>query len=385
MSRHERITPETAAAGPQAAETPASPPGAPAGRSRKRLVAVAAAALLLAVAGWFGYGYWTTGRFLETTDDAYVTADVTLVSSRVQGYVASVEVGSNDHVSAGDVLVRLDDGDYRNALATAESRVASAGETLARIDAQINAATAGVRQAEAALDMARAQQRTADTDFERVRQLAADDVASQAQLDAATEAQDVARAGVASAEAAVASAEAQVAVLRAERAEAEGQRDELRLAAEQAQRDLDLTVLRAASDGIVANMTLEPGDLVAPGARLAALIPDGSLYIEANLKETQLAGVGPGASVEFTLDALPGQTFEGEVASISPATGAVFSLLPADNATGNFTKIVQRVPVRIALPEDALATGQLRAGLSAEIAIDIRTTPQPDATRIAAE
>lgn len=385
MSRHERITPETAAAGPQAAETPASPPEAPAGRSRKRLVAVAAAALLLAVAGWFGYGYWTTGRFLETTDDAYVTADVTLVSSRVQGYVASVEVGSNDHVSAGDVLVRLDDGDYRNALATAESRVASAGETLARIDAQINAATAGVRQAEASLDMARAQQRTADSDFERVRQLAADDVASQAQLDTATEAQDVARAGVASAEAAVASAEAQVAVLRAERAEAEGQRDELRLAAEQAQRDLDLTVLRAASDGVVANMTLEPGDLVAPGARLAALIPDGSLYIEANLKETQLAGVGPGASVEFTLDALPGQTFEGEVASISPATGAVFSLLPADNATGNFTKIVQRVPVRIALPEDALATGQLRAGLSAEIAIDIRTTPQPDAMRIAAE
>ncbi|WP_299841694.1 HlyD family secretion protein [uncultured Jannaschia sp.] len=385
MSRHERITPETAAAEPQAAETPASPPEAPAGRSRKRLVAVATAALLLAVAGWFGYGYWTTGRFLETTDDAYVTADVTLVSSRVQGYVASVEVGSNDHVSAGDVLVRLDDGDYRNALATAESRVASAGETLARIDAQINAATAGVRQAEASLDMARAQQRTADTDFERVRQLAADNVASQAQLDTATEAQDVARAGVASAEAAVASAEAQVAVLRAERAEAEGQRDELRLAAEQAQRDLDLTVLRAASDGIVANMTLEPGDLVAPGARLAALIPDGSLYIEANLKETQLAGVGPGASVEFTLDALPGQTFEGEVASISPATGAVFSLLPADNATGNFTKIVQRVPVRIALPEDALATGQLRAGLSAEIAIDIRTTPQPDATRIAAE
>ena len=383
MSRHERITPDAAADEPEAADNPVDE--APPKRSRKVLIGGLAAALLLAVAGWFGYGYWTTGRFLEKTDDAYVTADVTLVSSRVQGYVASVEVASNAHVSAGDVLVRLDDGDYRNALETAQSRVASAGETLARIDAQINAAQAGVRQAEASRDVAEAQRRTADTDFERVTQLAADNVASRAQLDTATETQDVARAGVASAEAAVASAEAQVAVLRAQRAEAEGQRDELRLAAAQAQRNLDLTVLRAASDGIVANMTLEPGDLVAPGARLAALIPDGSLYIEANLKETQLAGVGPGASVEISLDALPGQTFEGEVASISPATGAVFSLLPADNATGNFTKIVQRVPVRIALPADAIATGQLRAGLSAEIAIDIRTTPGPDATRVAAE
>ena len=255
---------------------------------------------------------------------------------------------------------------------------------LARIDAQIEAAYAAVTQVEAARDTANTQLRTASSTVERAGRLASDKVASQAQLDTATEGYDVARAGVASADAAIASAQAQVAVLQAQRAEAQGQRRELQIAADQARRDLDLTTLQASADGIVANMTLEPGDLVAPGARLAALIPDSSLYIEANLKETQLEGVGPGASVGITLDAMPDRSFEGRVESIAPATGAVFSLLPADNATGNFTKIVQRVPVRIAIPEDALATGQLRAGLSTRIAIDTRTTPDRGAIATAA-
>ncbi len=388
MSRHERLTPDPAAKSApddvsgSAPDDHASETVAPR-KSRKKVILAAIALVAIAVGGWQGNRYWTTGRFMETTDDAYVSADVTLVSSRVQGYVASVEAGSNDHVSAGDVLVRLEDGDYRNALATSQSRFETAGQTLARIDAQIEAARAGVAQAGAARDTAEAQLRTAETNADRTERLASQKVTSQAALDTATEDLDVARAGVASAVAAVSSAEAQVAVLQAQRAESEGQRRELEIAVDQARRNLDLTVLRAPADGIVANMTLEAGDLVAPGARLAALIPDGSLFVEANLKETQMAGVGPGASVEMSFDALPGRTFKGRVASVAPATGAVFSLLPADNATGNFTKIVQRVPVRITLPEDALATGELRAGLSTEISIDTRTTPDTGTATVA--
>ncbi|SNR69430.1 HlyD family secretion protein [Puniceibacterium sediminis] len=377
MSRHERLTPDSTKLDDPTAEAPRK-------GSRKKVIFGLVGLIALGVGGWQGTQYWTAGRFMETTDDAYVAADVTLVSSRVQGYVATVSVGSNDHVSAGDILVRLDDGDYRNALATSQSRFATAGDTLARIDAQIAAARAGVAQAEAARDTADAQLRTARTNADRTEKLASNKVTSQAALDTATEDLDVARAGLASAEAAIASAEAQVAVLQAERAESEGQRRELGIAVDQARRDLDLTVLRAPADGIVANMTLEVGDMVAPGARLAALIPDGSLFVEANLKETQMAGVGPGALVEMSFDALPGQTFEGRVDSVAPATGAVFSLLPADNATGNFTKIIQRIPIRISLPEAALATGQLRAGLSTEISIDTRTTPTPGTATVAA-
>lgn len=347
---------------------------------RKRVLLLGAALLALGVVASFGQSYWTTGRFMVDTDDAYVTADVTLISSRVQGYVASVEVAENAVVQAGDVLVRLDDGDYTIALQVAQSRVASAGETLNRIDAQIEAAEAGVAAARAQHDMADAQLRSAQSNADRIRSLAGNNIAAQAQLDTAIEGLDTATANVASADAAVASAQAQVGVLRAQRAEASGTRHELELAAQQAQRNLDLTVLRAPSTGTLANLTLEVGDLVNVGTRLAALVPLNSLYIEANFKETQMAGIRPGADVRIAVDALPDAEFEGKVASIAPATGAVFSLLPADNATGNFTKIVQRVPVRIAIPADALATGQLRAGLSATVEVDSRTGDDPATT-----
>jgi len=345
----------------------------PVKRPRKKVILATVAVAALGFAGLEAFNYWTVGRFVETTDDAYVKADVTLISSRAQGYVAEVLFKSNDHVIAGDVLARLDDGDSRNGLALAESRFETAGESLARINAQITAAEAMVAQTLAERDTAQAQLKSAQTSADRATQLASDRVVSQAQLDTATEALDVARGGLASAQARIASAEAQVAVLRAQLGEAEGQRQELKIAVDQARRDLALTVLTAPSDGIIANVTIEIGDLVTPGTRLAALIPDGSLYVEANLKETQMSNIAPGAVVEMTFDALLGQRFEGQVASVSPATGAIFSLLPADNATGNFTKIVQRVPVRITLPQEALDTGKLRAGLSTEVSIDTRT------------
>ncbi|EYD78216.1 MFS multidrug efflux pump, A subunit [Rubellimicrobium mesophilum DSM 19309] len=359
-------------------------PEAPTKSGRKKLVLGLVALAALGAAGWKGEQYWTEGRFLVETDDAYVQADITLISSRVQGYVDQVLVSDNDHVKAGDVLVRLDAGDYEIALQTAQSRVATADQTLARIDAQTEAARAAVTQAQAGLDAAEAQLDNARRNVERTRSLAEQGNVPQAQLDQAEEAFSTATAGLAQARAAVASAEAQVDVLTAQRAESEGQKHELELAVAQAQRNLDLTVLRAPADGTVANLALEQGDLVQPGARLAALVPDDSLYIEANYKETQMADVAPGATVHLSFDALPGQEFEGTVASTAPATGAVFSLLPADNATGNFTKVVQRVPVRIEIPEEALDTGALRAGLSATVAVDRRTLPEGAATVTAA-
>ena len=341
--------------------------------NRKRRILGAVAVIALAAGIYGGQYWWTTGRYMVSTDDAYVNADITLVSSRVQGYVKSLPVEPNTHVVAGQVLMRLDDGDYSLALQTAQSKVDTMAETLARIDAQIDAGQAAVLQAQAGQDAAEAQLTSANTNLTRIEGLTDRKVVAQAQLDTATEAQSTAAANLASAKAAVASANAQVAVLKAQRAEAEGQRNELEIDVAQAKLDLDRTVLRAPVSGTVTNIAVQQGDLVQPGVKLAGLVPDTGLYIEANFKETQMQGIAPGAKVSLTFDALPGQSFETTVTSTAPATGAVFSLLPADNATGNFTKVVQRVPVRIAIPAEALNTGELRAGLSAVVDVDSRT------------
>ncbi len=210
---------------------------------------------------------------------------------------------------------------------------------------------------------------------ERTRNLVGSNVASQVALDDATAALDTAEADLAGADAQIASAQANVAVLEAQRAETASETRGLQLAVDQAERDLQLTLLRAPFEGVVTNLSAELGDLVAPGARLAAIVPPDALYIEANYKETQLGEIALGAPVRIAFDALPGSEFAGTVTSIAPATGSMFSLLPAENATGNFTKVVQRVPVRIDLPQEALDTGAMRAGLSAVVEIDSRSAP----------
>jgi len=379
MKQERKPLEAAATAGTEGTGTGTAPaPVAAKGPSRKRLVLGAVALLALAGAGYGGHYWWTTGRYMVSTDDAYVTADITLVSSRVQGYVKDLPAEANSHVDAGQVLMRLDDGDYRLALQSAESKVATMAQTLARIDAQVEAAQAAVAQAQAGQDAAQAQLVSANANLTRIEGLTDRKVVAQSQLDTATETQSTAAANLQKAKAAVASAEAQVAVLKAQKAEAEGQRHELELDVAQAKLDLDRTVLRAPVAGTITNIAVRQGDLVQPGVKLAALVPDTGLYIEANFKETQMQGIAPGATVELTFDALPGQSFETTVTSTAPATGSVFSLLPTDNATGNFTKVVQRVPVRIAIPPQALNTGALRAGLSAQVDVDSRTgAPQP--------
>ncbi|MCD1618793.1 HlyD family secretion protein [Salipiger marinus] len=364
MSRHDPIDPATAT--PSAMDTP--PP-----RRRKGPVLAGLALVALLGGGWQGWSWWSEGRFLIETDDAYVQADLSLVSSKLEGYVAEIPVEANQHVRQGEVLVRIDDGDYRIALQQAQAKLPTLDRTLARIDAQVSAAEAAVTQAEAQRAAAQASLRTASTAAERARDLAARRVTSQADLDQATGALDTARANLAAAEAAITGARAEVEVLQAQRAETESSRADLQLAVAQAQRDLDMTVLRAPFDGTVANVAIEQGELVSPGARLAAVVPDHGLYVEANFKETQLAEIVAGETARIRIDAMEGHEIEGRVVSLAPATGSVFSLLPADNATGNFTKIVQRVPVRIDLPD---GTQGLRAGLSVVVEIDRRTAPE---------
>lgn len=364
MSRHDRPTAD------QPVTTPASPPPAPKGRKKLVLGALALAALL--GGGYQGWQWWSEGRFLVSTDDAYVQADLSLISAKITGYVAEIPVAANQHVQAGDVLLRIDDGDHRIALDQAQARLAELSSTLARIDAQVAAAESGVVQAEAQLAASEAVLTAARAAAERARGLAERRVTSQADLDDANEALATAEANRNAASAAITGATAQVEVLKAQRIESAATRRELELAVAQVRRDLDFTTLRAPFDGTVANIAIKQGELVSAGARLAAVVPDRGLYVEANLKETQLAGIREGQTALLSVDAFEGHEIEGRVVSVAPATGAVFSLLPAENATGNFTKVVQRVPVRIALPE---GTPGLRAGLSVEVAIDTRTGP----------
>ncbi|MGN6548607.1 MAG: HlyD family secretion protein [Pararhizobium sp.] len=332
-------------------------------------------AALLAGGAYYGYDYWTVGRFMVSTDDAYVHGDIAAIAPKITGYVDTINFQENQRVKAGDVLVRLDDGDYRIALDQAKAKIVSQQKTLDRIKAQIAAGGTSVAQAEADKLAAEATLRNAEASAKRARSLLATKFAAQSTVDDAEAALDFAKAKLTGTEAAIAAAKANIEVLKGQYGEAESQMRTLQLGVAQAKRDLDMTVLRAPYDGIVGNRAVERGDLVSPGQNLAAIVPVHGLYIEANLKETQLAKVVAGEKATVAVDAFDGNDIEGTVSSISPASGAVFSLLPAENATGNFTKVVQRVPVRIDLPKSVLESGKLRAGLSVVVDIDTRTAP----------
>ncbi len=357
-----------------AAEAPVEAPAKKKRSVRSFMLPIVGLALLGAGA-WYGYNYWTDGRFLITTDDAYVQADMSFVSPKISGYVDKVDVSENQQVKAGDPLLTIDDGDYRIAVAQAEAQIATLAKTLDRIDAQTKAAQASLQQAQAqkvadqaaADNAARAQQRAA--------QLVKTHVGTQAQLDDAQTALDQANAALVGADAQIAAAQANIGVYEAQRAESASTLASLQLNRDKAARDLSFTVLKAPYDGVVGNRSVEQGDLVSPGQKLAVVVPMDKLYIVANFKETQLAKLVPGEKVRISVDATDGHDFEGTVSSLAPASGAVFSLLPPENATGNFTKVVQRIPVRIEVPADVLKAGRLRAGLSVIVAVDSRTAP----------
>ncbi|MAS07926.1 MAG: hemolysin D [Ahrensia sp.] len=360
------------------AETVEATPAAdePKRPGRRRMLLAGIALLALAGAGWYGYDWWTVGRFMVSTDNAYVGGDIATISPKVSGYIKKVLVANNQHVKAGDPLVTLDDGDYRIAADQAKAQIATQELTLKRIDAQIGGAQAALAQAKAQQEALAAAETNAKAALTRAKALNSDGHASGATLDAAEAAWEQAKANLSGAAAGIQAADANIAVLRAQRAEAESALTSMQLAADKADRDLSFTVLHAPYDGIIGNLDMQEGDLVNTGQRLAALVPVNGLYVDANFKETQLAGIRPGEKVAIHIDAYEDEPIEGTVVSISPATGSVFSLLPANNATGNFTKVVQRVPVRIALPAKAVEEGRLRAGLSVVVDIDTRTGGQ---------
>jgi membrane fusion protein (multidrug efflux system) len=362
---------------PAPAPLPATAEAVPAKRrSRRGLLLLAAAAILTGGGGFYGYDWWIVGRFLESTDDAYVAASSATVTPKIAGYIEAVVVADNSRVRAGDPLVLLDDADNRIALQQADAQIATQQAAVERIARQILAGQAAIAQAEAQAASARAATDNAEAQFERMRALTTKGFATKKDFDAARAGMLQARSAVDAAVAGVNAAHANLATTEAQKAEAARVLEQDRLARDQARLNLEHTVIRAPFDGVVGNRAAEPGEFVQPGQRLLAVVPLEAVYIDANFKETQLGHLVPGQTAAITVDAYPDRVIEGRVESVSPASGSVFSLLPPDNATGNFTKVTQRVPVRIALPNDVVAEGRIRPGMSVVVEVDTRTGSQ---------
>ncbi len=361
-----------------ALEATRSSASAPSRRPVRRVLLRVIPLLLLVAALLGGAWYWKTGRFLVETDDAYVQGDISVLGPRIQADVSAIHVADNQAVKAGDVLITLDDRDLRNArdqaaatLAEAEAALTTAREQLAQQQAQIDAAQAQVEQA-------RAEQTRATADARRAQSLVGSGYASRQTADQTVADQRKAEAAVQAALAQLSVQRQSLGVLQAQIRQAEARRAQSAAALAQAETNLSYTAIRAPVDGIAGNRAAQLGQHVQPGQQLIAVAPTGAqLYVVANFKETQLAGMRPGQPVEITVDAIPGTVFHARVNSFAPATGSQFSLLPPENATGNFTKIVQRVPVKLVLDEgqDAEALARLRPGLSVVAEVDTRADP----------
>jgi membrane fusion protein (multidrug efflux system) len=392
-------TPGVPAAHPAHGGPPAATGPAPkrSGRVRRVLLPV----LILATLGYGGktaYDYFVEGRFLVSTDDAYVGASTSIIAAKAMGHLTAVPVVDNQVVHQGDLLTSIDDGDYRNAVDAAKARIATQDATIARFGRQIEAQGAIIAQAEAQIEASRAQLKGAAADVERASleydrslKLAQTNFGSQQRLEQATADRDRTAAAVAGAKATAASnaaaldgAKANLDVLKAQRDEAARQRGELVTTLAKAERDLSFTQVLAPFDGVVGNKAAEVGNFVQPGTRLMALVPVNASYVDANFKETQLTDIKPGQKVDVAIDALGGKVVEGTVSSIAPASGSQFSLLPPDNATGNFTKVVQRVPVRVTFSDEVLRNTPLRPGLSVVATIHTRDPDAPKPTLLGA-
>ena len=378
------VTEARTAAAPTSSGQAAAPDRAR--RRRRRAVLVLLLPLLAAIGGLYAWHWWTAGRFLEETDDAYLQADVVTIAPKVAGYVAAVLVGDNQPVRAGEVLLRLDDRDNRAALDRAQANVAAAQAAVRNLDAQLGLQHSTIEAAAADVATADAALRFAQEDWSRYQALLRSGAGTVQRAQSADSDLRGRQAALARSRAALAAATQQVDVLRTTREQAVAQLDQSRAAEELAALDLSHTVLAAPVEGAVGDRSVRVGQYVQPGTRLLSVVPMGrALYLVANFKETQLARMRPGQGVAVTVDAFPGHALKGTVDSFSPGTGAEFALLPPENATGNFTKIVQRVPVRVRLdPEDSLLA-HLRPGLSVSARVDTRAEPAADNPAVVGE
>jgi membrane fusion protein (multidrug efflux system) len=353
-----------------AAASPAPAQSAVPKSGKRKLVLMGVGLLLALAAASYGVHYFLVGRFMVSTDDAYVRANNTMLGARVSGHIAAILPDDNVVVRKGDVIFRIDDGDYRIAVDAARTRIATQQATIDRIGRQVTAQESAVEQANAQLASADAGLKRAGLDYDRQQALANKGFASRATFEVSEAGRDQGAAAVKSAQAAYDAARDNVEVTRAQQAEAKAQLAELQTSLAKAERDLDFTSVRAPVDGIFSNRMVSTGDFIVVGQRLGNLVPLDEVFIDANFKETQLKRIRPGQPVTISVDAYGHRKFAGVVDSISPAAGSVFTLLPPDNATGNFTKIVQRLPVRVRVPKDVARQNLLRAGMSVYATVD---------------
>jgi membrane fusion protein (multidrug efflux system) len=336
------------------------------------------AAVVLAGGSWFGWHYWTVGRFLVSTDDAYVQADNTTIAPKISGYIGEVLVGDNEAVKAGEILATVDDRDFRVALDQAKADVSAADAAIANKQASLDSQKSVIDAALATLGVDRANLTFAEQEDKRYASLAATGYGSVQNAQQAASRIAASHAAVARDEAALETATRQVDVLKAQLSEAKAARQRSQAAQDQAELNLSYTRILSPIDGVVGARTLRIGQYVQAGTQLMAIVPISAAYIVANYKETQLTDVRPGQKVDIEVDTYPGHSFHGHVDSIAPASGQEFALLPPDNATGNFTKVVQRIPVKIVLEAGAPADA-LRPGMSVIPTIQtVASTARPD-------
>ncbi|MFC4275876.1 HlyD family secretion protein [Achromobacter aloeverae] len=340
-------------------------------RKRRRLPLV----LLMAacVAAIAGGAYWgLEGRFQESTDDAYVGGNVTVISPRVSGYVARILVEDNAFVHAGQPLLELDPADFQARLDAARAEADAARAALSRLAAQADLARADIDQAQAQAAVEQAAIDLAERDDRRYANLADTHSGTQQDAQRARTTLTQARARLRAAQAAVSARQHEAAVVAAQAGEARARVEQADASLRAASLNVGYTTLIAPIDGYVGNRSAHPGTFVAAGTQLMSLVPAQGLWVDANFKEDQIRDMRPGQPVRIAVDVDSGLRVTGRVQSVAPATGAIFSVIPAQNATGNFTKIVQRVPVRIVLDQALASVGPLRAGLSVTATVDIR-------------
>jgi membrane fusion protein (multidrug efflux system) len=319
-----------------------------------------------------GVGWIALPASSVSTDDAYVKADSTIVAPKVQGLIAQILVRDNQRVAKGQPLIRIDDEDYAQAVQSAQAEVDAAEAALAQLPAQQALAEANARAANAAIRSADAEKIRAAADDARMDRLASSGDISRAQADQARAGAIRAEAQAAQSRASFAASASQVEFVARSRGQLAAARAKARAALSLAKQNLEHTVVRAPVDGIVGDRQAQQGEYVQPGTQLMTIVPLDTVYVVANFKETQTARMLSGQHARITFDALPGRTFDGEVESFAPGSGSEFSLLPFEPATGNFTRIVQRIGTRIRLLPGQPDVARLRPGLSAEVRVELR-------------
>jgi membrane fusion protein (multidrug efflux system) len=340
-------------------------------RIKNALFAAVALGAITAVA-YYGHNYWTEGRFEVSTDDAYVKADSTTVAPKVSGYLSEVLVSDNEVVKAGQPLARIDDRDFRTALDQATADVAAAEATVNAKQASIGIQQSTIAAARATLDVDKANETFAEQNNKRYTNLATNGYAPVQTAQQTASAIAAAQATIVRDTAALDAAIKQVDLLNAELTQAKATLAHDQAVAHQAELNLSYATIVAPVDGTVGNRTLRVGQYVQAGTQLMSVVPTTAAYIIANYKETQLTDVHAGQPVDIDVDMFPGRTYRGHVDSVAPASGQEFALLPPDNATGNFTKVVQRIPVKIVLDGRAADTADLRPGMSVQPSIDTK-------------